>query len=54
MVKTLFDISQKWILNQTDEIFGISTIELNTVPWMTTTMLHDGAVKLAKAKVHVH
>ena len=54
MVKTLFDISQKWILNQTDEIFGISTIELKTVPWVRTTMLHDGAVKLAKAKVHVY
>ena len=32
-VKQLFDISQKLILNQKDEIFVISTIEWNTIPW---------------------
>ena len=53
-VRTLFDISQKFILDHKDEIFGISTIELNTVPWMRTILLFDKAMKLSKAKVHVY
>ena len=50
-VKTLFDISQKLILNQKDEIFGTSTIEWHTIPWVRTTLLHERAIKLSKAKV---
>ena len=49
----VFDISQKLMLNQSGEIYGISSIDWNTIPWMRTTLLHDRAVKLAKAKVHV-
>ena len=30
----LCDISQKLILNQSEELFGISTIHWNTTPWM--------------------
>ena len=52
--KTLFDTSQKLILDQKDEIFVICTIEWNTIPWMRTTLLHDRAVMLSKAKVHVY
>ena len=36
-VKTLFDIFQKLILNQSEKIFGMSTIHWNTIPWMKTT-----------------
>ena len=32
----------------------ISTIEWNTFQWAKTTLLHDGAVKLSNAKVHVY
>ena len=53
-VKTLFDISQTLILNHRSEIYGISTIEWNTTPWMRSTLLHDRAIKLSKAKVHVY
>ena len=53
-VKVLFDISQKLILDHKSEIFGISTIEWNTTPWMRTTLLHDRATELSKAKVHVY
>ena len=49
----LFDISQKLILNQSEETVGITTIDWNTIPWVRTTLLHDRAVKLSKAKVHV-
>ena len=52
-VRTLFDISQKLILDHKDEIFGKKTIELNTVPWIRTTLFFDKAMKLSKAKVHV-
>ena len=37
-----------------NQIFGISTIEWNTSPWMRTTLLHDRAIKLSNAKVHVY
>ena len=53
-VKTLFDILQKLILTQKNDIFGIPTIEWKTIPWMRTILLHDRAVKLSKAKVHVY
>ena len=53
-IKTLLKISQKSILNQKDETFEISTIEWNFTPWMRTTLLHDGAIKLSKAEVHVY
>ena len=53
MSQPFFDISQKLILDHKREIFGISTIEWNTAPWMRTTLLHDRAIELSKAKVHV-
>ena len=37
-----------------NEIFGISTIECNTVPWMRTTLLHDRAINLSRAKERVY
>ena len=36
------------------KIYGISTIEWNTTPWMRSTLLHDRVIKLSKAKVHVY
>ena len=41
------------ILSQREEIFGTSAIDWNTIPWMTTTLLHDRAVKQSNARVHV-
>ena len=38
-VKTLFDVSQSFILNHKSEIHRISTIEWNTTPWMRSTLL---------------
>ena len=35
------------ILNQSEEIFGISTCDWNTIPWIRTTLRHDRAVKLS-------
>ena len=49
----MFGISQKLILNQKDEIFGTSSIKWKTIPWMRTTLLHDRAAKLSKAKVQI-
>ena len=43
----LFDISQSLILNHKSEIYGISTIEWNTTPWMRSTVLHDRAINLS-------
>ena len=48
------DFEKELILNKKDGIFAISTVEWNTIPWMRTTLLLDGAVKLSKAKVLVY
>ena len=53
-LKTLFDISESWILNHRSEICGISTIEWHCIFWRRFTMLHNRAIKLSKAKVHVY
>ena len=53
-VKTLFDISQNVILNHRSEIYGVSTIAWNKTPRMISTSLHDRAIKLSKAKIHVY
>ena len=50
--KTSLDISQNLILDHKSEIFGISTIEWNTTPWMRTTLRHDRAIKLSKAHIY--
>ena len=52
-VKQLFAISQKLILNQSKEIFWVSTIDGHTIPWMRTTLFHERAVNLSKAQEHV-
>ena len=44
---------QKLILNQSEDIFGISTIDWNAIPWIRHSLLHDRAVQLSKAEVHV-
>ena len=53
-LKQLFDFSQKQILNPKNEIFGRSTIEWTTTPWMRTTLLHDRVLKSSETKLHVH
>ena len=51
---TLFDITQKLILDQDFEMLNVSTIEWTFSPWMRSTLLHDKDIEWAKAKVHVH
>ena len=53
-LKALFDITQKLILNQKHEIRHVSTIEWQLTPCMRSTLLHDKAIKLSKAKVNVY
>ena len=52
-LKTLFDITQKLILNQKHEIRHVSSIQWQFIPWMRSTLLHGKVIKLSKAKVHV-
>ena len=53
-LKTLFDISQRLILENAHEILNVSTIEWDFPSWMRSTLLHDKVIKWAKAKVHVY
>ena len=47
-LKTLFDITQKLILNQKHEITHVSTMEWQFTPWMRSISLHDTVIKLSK------
>ena len=50
---TLFENTRKRILEHGNEICGISTIEWHLTPWRKSTLLHDKAIRLSKARVHV-
>ena len=49
-LKTLFDITQKLILEQKHKIKQVSTIEWHVTPWVRSTVPHDRAIKLSKAR----
>ena len=52
--RLLLYITQKMILDQEDEICGVSTVDWDTTPWMRSTLLHEHAIKLSTAtKVYV-
>ena len=53
-LKTLFDITQKLILNQKHEINHVSTIEWQCTPLMRLPVLHDKVLNLSQAKVRVY
>ena len=53
-LKTLFDITQRLILEHAFEIPNVSTIVWKFTLWMRSTLLHDKVTKLTKAKVHVY
>ena len=45
--------TQKLILGQEYEIYGVSAIDLDQIPWMRRTLIHEHVIKLPTAKVHV-
>ena len=50
----MFDISEKLILEQSDEIFGVSQISWESSPWKQLSLVNDEEViSLSHAKVHV-
>ena len=53
-LKTLFNITQKLILNHKHEIKHVSTIQWQFTHRIGSTLVHDKVIKLSKAKVHVY
>ena len=51
-LKTLFDSTQRLILEQSFEIQNVSTMMWKVTLWMRSTLCHKS--KWAEAKVHVH
>ena len=50
----MFDISEKLIVGQSDEIFGVTQINLENSPWKQLSLVNDEEViSLSHAKVHV-
>ena len=50
----MFDISEKLIVEQSDEIFGVSQISWENSPWKQLSLVNDEEViSLSHAKVYV-
>ena len=50
----MFDISEKLIVGQSDEIFGVSQISWENSPWKQLSLVNDEEViSLSHAKVYV-
>ena len=50
----MFDMSKKMILEQSDEIFGVSQISLESSPWKQLSLVNDEEViSLSHAKFYV-
>ena len=50
----MFDISEKLIVEQSDEIFGVSQINWEDSPWKQLSLVNDEEViSLSHAKVYV-
>ena len=53
-LKQMFDISEKLIVDQSDEIFGVSQISWEILSWKQLSLVNDEEViSLSHAKVYV-
>ena len=52
-IRSLFSITQKLILDQEDELFGVSTTDWDQTPWMRRTSIHEHVIKFSTAEVYV-
>ena len=53
-IKQMFDISEKLISEQSDEIYGVNTINWENFPWKQSSLVNDEEViSLSNAKVNV-
>ena len=52
-MKQMFDISEKMITEQPDEIYGISTINWENSSWKYLSLVGDEVITLLHTKVHV-
>ena len=53
-LKQMFEISEKLILEQSDEIFGVSQISWENLPWKQLSLVNDAEViSLSHAKICV-
>ena len=54
-LKQMFEISEQLILEQSDEIFGVSQISWENSPWKQLSLVDDEEViSLSHAKVYVY
>ena len=52
-IRPLFSITKKLVLDQQDDIVGVSTIDWDQTLWIESTLVHEHAVKSSTAKVYV-
>ena len=52
-MKQMFDISEKLIAEQSDEMFGVSQISWEDSPWKQLILVSEEVISLSHAKVYV-
>ena len=53
-IQSLFNITQKWILEHSEEILNVHTIESTLPSWTRSITSHDQVIQWTKAKVRVY
>ena len=53
-IQSLFNISQKLILEHSEEILNVNTIESTPTSWTRSVLSHDQVIQWTKAKVRVY
>ena len=53
-ILNLFNITQKLVLDHSEEILNVNIIESASLSWMRSTLSHDQVIQWTKAEVRVH
>ena len=53
-IHSLFNITQKLILEHSEEILNVHTIESTSPSWTRSALSHDQVIQYTKAKVRVY
>ena len=49
-IRCSLSLTQKEVVDQQNEIFGIFTIDSDEIPWMRSIVLHEGAMNVSDSK----
>ena len=53
-IESLFNITQKLVMEHSEEILKVKCLDCSSLAWARSVLSHDQTIKWAKAKVCVH